>query len=181
VVDFRGLSRLLLRIAGAVIFTIAIAQIPQQLMWNVVYLREAATPVWAQIGLITGSSLLPIALGAGLMAFPGAITNRLVGGEPVGATMSDAVKKLETTAFAVLGTYLVVQALIDGAYLWGTLQGYWLIADLHPGFRPGLRSDHAGAIVGASVKFILGLAFVFGASGLAALRQRVGGARGNLS
>jgi hypothetical protein len=182
VVDFRGLSRLLLRIAGAVVVVWAIAQLPTKVMY-VIHLREIGLPLWVQIAMVASASALPILLGAALLTFPGVIVNRAISGEPTGATLPEALAKIEGVALAVLGMYMAVQALIDAAYLWGKLEGYWIYVQERPAAiptMPKMLPDDAATIVATALEFVLGVALILGAARFAQFRRYLAGTRGSL-
>ena len=179
-VDFRGLSRLLLRIAGAVIVVWAVAQLPTKIIFVATF-REIGLELWAQIALIVSASALPILLGAALLGFPGVIINRLIAGEPTGTTLPEALAKIEGVALGVLGMYLAVQALIDAVYLWGKLEVYWLLVDKNrsDAYMPKMLPDDVGTIAATALEFLLGVALMLGATRFAQFRHYLAGARGN--
>jgi hypothetical protein len=122
--------------------------------------------------------LLPLLLGAGLFVFSGTITRRVTGSAPGQGAWSDAaLVRIESIAYAVLGRYLLVQAVSDAVFLLTKLQLFSQHAQSQGLFLSpshGWPEDFAQAWA-RSAQFLLGLLLLLGGSGLAAIRHKLVG------
>jgi hypothetical protein len=161
--DIRAISAVLLKVAGLVLIALSIAQVPSHFP---LAMREG----WGSVALLLaiavgiGPQLL---LGAAFWFFPGTIANKIV----AGPTMPEAsdFKELQLVALAVVGVYLIAQALTECAYLAATVIAVSRESPDVP------LTPLAGRAAAAIAELMIGVGICLGRAGISALIHRMRG------
>jgi hypothetical protein len=176
--DEARLSRLLIKIAGLVIVVFAVATSPSYVQ-HALSAREVDASLWFYFVQGMLPILLPLLLGVLMFLFPSEVARRSIGIAKLEAGRAVDSLAVEAIAYAVLGAYLLVEALVDATFLFGKLHLYRTYAGTHGyNLSAGLvPPEDFARICGAGVELILALALILGASGFATLRRKVVGLR----
>jgi len=102
-VDYRDLTNLLLKVAGAVIIIFAIINVPTYVSYYFTLQEES---VAAFLGVSVIPMLVPVAVGLFLLLFPVTITNKIIKGEKGKKTPTMDILALEG-AISGLASFVV--------------------------------------------------------------------------
>jgi hypothetical protein len=108
--DHRDLTRLLIKVSGAIIIAVAISSLPAYISAGVGALE---TSRFAFFTVAIFPLILPLLVGIFMMAFPGIVANRLIGSEKVLELSATLLDQLERVAIGLLGIYLLFRAVSD--------------------------------------------------------------------
>lgn len=171
--DLRLLTRLLVKVAGAAIIVWAITGISGTVV-HVFQMKAQDVSLWVIASAATLPTAIPLLIGFFLLTFPGTVTNFFVRGEDIVGRPSKALSQIEGVMYSLFGLYLVVTAITDGIYHYSQFRLYHKIVENSP-YLPRLLPQDLGAIVSTGAQFVIGVALIVGASGLARLFQRLRG------
>jgi len=157
------------------------------IVWAIAGISNAVIQVFqmksqdVSMGVIASVAILPTAIplliGFFLLTFPKTVTSCLVRGEDIVGTPSKVLWQIEGVIYSLFGLYLVVTAITDGIYHYSKFRLYHRIIENPPYFdMPKLLPQDFGAIVSTGAQFVIGIALIFGAAGLAKLFRRLRGA-----
>ena len=174
--DYRALSKLLIKIGGVFIILYALKQAYES--------TSAAYALYAKEGvlvnaLIAGALpvLIPLALGLALFYFPGVITNRLLADDanpPV--TEIKSITRIEEAALMVVAVYILVHSLGDAVYWLSRVKLYQVFIDSENIMRaPPLRAEDFAQLVADCTLIPIALCLFFGAAGLVRLKDKFRG------
>jgi hypothetical protein len=86
------------------------------------------------------------------------------------------LSQIEGVVYSLLGLYLVIDAITDSIYHYSRLRLYQKsVADLSYHGAPPLLPEDFGQIIATGTEFVLGVALILGARGLAKLFRRLRG------
>lgn len=155
--DTRDLAKVLLKIAGLVIFATAIFDIPYYLP---PYSRlEPGESVVSALLWAAAMLLLPIVIGLAFWFFPGKVVNRIVSGDRI-AEAGVTVAQIERAALTVVGIWLAASGLTDLVY---KIVSVIAISRQHPG---SLSLEVWSPVIAGGAKLIVGLCLAVGARGV---------------
>ena len=172
--DLRLLTTLLVKVAGAAIIVWAIAGISGTVV-HVFQLKGQDVSLWVVASAAVLPTAIPLVIGFFLLTSPRTVTNFLVRGEEIVGQPSKVLSQIEGVMYSLFGLYLVVTAITDGIYQYSQFRLYHKIIENSP-YLPRLLPQDLGAIVSTGAEFVIGVALIFGASGLARLFRRLRGA-----
>jgi hypothetical protein len=139
--------------------------------------QEIDPSAWTYVGAML-PTMLPLLLGGIMFAAPGEIARRAIriAPEPGGSV---GAREVEGIAYAVLGAYLSVEAVVDGV---AALAKRHLVERYAAGIGVdegiGSTAEFVGLLSASLVELGLGLVLVLGAPGIARMRRRVIGLDG---
>ena len=116
------------------------------------------------IASVLFSGIFPIVIGLVLLAYGGLITSAFFPNNP----MKVEWNSFESRLLAVLGVWLVVSAIADGAALGAYLySAYSEARELNDGFPSAFNShEHEGKLVGVAFRILFGIWLVLGSQGI---------------
>jgi hypothetical protein len=133
------------------------------------------------IGLLVLSILIsvaiPILLGLLLVYFPRTITTRVLKIEGLEAGNESNTNALQRIAFATIGLWLAVYAVIDTVYTYAKARLYFRFIEEMPSYAkpPSLSPDDFAGFVSSALQLIIGLWLVFGNRGVVNALARLRG------
>lgn len=162
--DYRDLTKILIKIAGAAIVVFGVIQIPVHFL-NYYSLEKDSFLLF--VGITVIPVMLTVSIGVILWLLPGIVTNKIVVGPdyPKGKDL----EKIQVIAFATIGMYLLVRAIGDIVY-WGTI--LVLLKQEQPGSK-FMSLDRYADLTAVVAELLLGLYLVFGSNGLTVLISKI--------
>jgi hypothetical protein len=110
--NYNDLTRVLIKIAGAIIIAFAISGMPSYLSYYF-SLRLPDESVWLFFSYTVLPMAVPLCLGVVMLYLPGTIANKIVSPSERGSPAVSDLEGLQVVAFGVLGLYLLFQVLSD--------------------------------------------------------------------
>jgi hypothetical protein len=174
--DYRALSKLLIKIGGLFIILYALKQAYESV--GTAYALYAKEAVLTSALIVGGLPvLIPLVLGLALFYFPGVVTNRLLiddGNPPT--TEIKSIARLEEAALILLAVYILVHSLGDAVYWLSRVKLYQVFIDSEYIMRaPPLRAEDFAQLVADCVQIPIALCLFFGAAGLVRLKDKFRG------
>jgi len=163
-VDYRDLTNLLLKVAGAVIIIFAIINVPTYVSY---YFALQEQSFIAFLGVSVIPMLVPAAVGLFLLLFPVTITNKIIKGEKGKKTPTMDILALERVAFSVLGLYLMFRVVSDLVYHGTSIYLAGGLATYNTGYQHPLA-----LLITTIVEFFFALYLLLGSSGLIRLLDK---------
>ena len=164
--DARGVTTILLKVVGLIIFSYAIFDIPSYFLSP--YDGRAPTPLPQQFVQAVVALLLPIVFGLLLWFFPGTVANRIVSGPKSADTFG--AREFERVALTVLGAWLVTYGAVE---LLSSLLNIYFASRDHPGIPMPGRA-YVGPLT-ALFKVAVGIVLVVGTPAIQRAIERVRG------
>jgi hypothetical protein len=174
--DYAGLTRLLIRIAGMLSIAFAVGDRP--LLLERVYDGNRDAP-WVMLAGAFGSIIPPVVIGALLFVLAGPITNRVFD-RPASGDPRPELVGIESAALFVLGCYLLAYAILDAVYLLAKLKLYYALVDTNSYSAPSMLPNDFGQLCRTIVKLVLALGLILFSRGVVALKDRMLSFRGPL-
>jgi hypothetical protein len=173
--DWRTLTRLLIKVAGAAVIVWSIIHIGQSVSYVLQMNSQGVSP-WVIALAALFPTGIPLVVGVVLLTFPGKVSNTLIYGEEFLDTPSKTMLQVERIVYSLLGLYLVISAISDGIYHYARLRLYKkIVEDQSYAGAPALLPDDFGRILATGAELVLGLFLIFGATGLVKLFRRIRG------
>jgi hypothetical protein len=164
--DYRDITNLLLKIAGAVIVAYAIIEVPAYVSY---YFSLRDGSLGAFVGMTIIPMLIPLILGFGLLLFPETVTNKLLKGGEISTESSIDLEAVERIAFSVLGLYLLFRVVSDLFY-----HGTSMFAlSRHVEDVIEAYANPYALLVAAVAELVFALYLLFGAGGLVRLLAKL--------
>jgi hypothetical protein len=173
-----ALTRLLVKVAGAVILAYTVASGPDHML-RAFGVADVDAPFWIRVLYSFIPMLLPLLVGLWLFALPGMVTRAIVSDSRADADVPLPIRAIEAAALFVLGIYLIAQSLADGAYLYAKLNLYYRIVETHAWANvPPVPPEEFAQIVAAAMQFVLALFLILGSRGIVDFKNRILALRG---
>jgi hypothetical protein len=161
--------------AGAVVIVWSIGRIGNGVIYAFQMMAQEVSP-WVVATVVLLPTAVPLVIGIFLLTFPGRVTNFFVRGDELIGAPPKVLSQIEGVVYSLLGLYLVIDAITDGVYHYSRLRLYQkTVADLSYHGAPALLPEDFGHIIATGIQFVLGVALIFGALGLAKLFRRLRG------
>jgi hypothetical protein len=173
----RGLAALIVRIAGLLIVVSAITNFAESL--GPLFRSDSLQKIGVELLLLSAviSLVIPIVLGLVLIYFPVAITIKVLRVDALEAAAEIQVRPLQQVAFAAIGLWLVIHAILDFVYVYAKSQIYIRFFEDMPAYAkplPVLPDDFA-SYVSSGVQLLFGVSLLVGSRGLANVISRLRG------
>jgi len=172
--DHRALAALIIRVAGLLIVVSAITTYATY-SFAPFFLGDTTQKVEILLTSAFVSVVIPVALGLVLVYFPGTITTRVLRIEGLESGSESDVKALQRVAFAAIGLWLTLYAVIDAVSIYSKVRLYHrFFADMPTYSRPpAWSSDDFGGLVASGLQLIIGLCLLIGNRGIVNVLTRL--------
>lgn len=160
-INYNDLTRLLIKISGAVIIIFVLISIPGYVAFYF-SLRLEDDSFWLFFIYSIIPVIIPIGGGLLMLYFPGMIANKLINGSQSEVIAEHDIEPIQSIAFGVLGLYLLFRVISDltynFSYLYLNQKAYGLsnISDI----------DTYARIIATAFELLFALYLLFGAKGL---------------
>ncbi len=175
--DHRALAVLIIRVAGLLVIVSAIGYAAKS--FGPFFFAETFQKVSVGLLLVSifVSIVVPVALGLVFIYFPGTITTRLLRVEGLESGSEKDTKPLQRVAFATIGIWLTLYAMIDAVYFYSKAYLYLrFFEDMRAYSRPpSLSPDDFGGLVASGLQLIIGLWLLMGNRGIVNVLTRLRG------
>jgi len=159
--DYRELTILLIKVAGAVIIAFAISTIPLT-YWEFYRARNPNDSIFFFTLTTVFPLAFPLIIGAAMMALPGTIANRLIKNGDDNSDKTISLKGLEVVAFRLLGLYLLFRVVSDYVYNFFYLYRDRNVTTLQ---NPEVLTTYVN-LAATTVELMFAMYLLFGAKGL---------------
>jgi hypothetical protein len=173
--EHRALAALIIRITGMLI-----------IFWAISDAGKAFGPIFYQdsiqkigIGLlllsIVFSFVVPLAAGLLLVYFPGLVTTRILRIPGIEGLRESDLPNYERVAFAAIGLWWTLDAVLDGLYVYAKSRIYLRIIEDYPVHTrpPAVTPDDFASYVVSGLQLAIGLWLLLGNRGLAGVLHRI--------
>lgn len=173
--EHRALAALIIRITGMLV-----------IFWAISDAGKAFAPMFHQdsvqrvgIGLlllsIFVSLVIPILLGLWLVYFPGTITTKILRIPGIESPQHSDLPSYERVAFAAIGLWWTLDAILDGLYVYARSRIYLRIIEDYPVYAkaPAITPDDFASYIVSGLQFLVGLWLLLGNRGLASILSRI--------
>src|SRR5262245_7310380 len=164
----RALAALIVRVAGLLVIVSSITYATKS--FGPFLVADMAQKVGLELLLASAlvSVVIPIALGLVLVYFPGTITSQVLRIEGLESGNESDLRALQRVAFATIGLWLTLYAVIDAVYFYSKARLYFKILEDMPAYSkpPPLSPDDFGGLVSSGLQFIIGLGLLIGNRGI---------------
>lgn len=157
-VDFKDLTRLIVKVFGALVLVDALTLLPDQTS-RAMELYEGWQTVMTHV---VWPFVFPAVAGCAMLFWPGAISNRLIRGDSL-STSPEAYARIQHIALCVLGVYLLFNAIGELGFVIGQMVSLKLLfANVRaPAIVGVMHNELYGALVGGVAQFIASIALLF--------------------
>jgi hypothetical protein len=175
--DHRALAALILRIAGLLVIVSAITYATKSFGPLVVADNIPKMGIALLLASVLVSVVMPVLLGLVLVYFPGTITTRVLRIEGLEFGNDNDFKALQRVAFATIGLWLALYALIDAVYFYSKARLFFQFLQGMPSYSklPPLSPDDFGGLVASGLQLIVGLWLLIGNRGIVNVLTRLRG------
>lgn len=162
--EYRMLAALIIRLAGLLLIVSTVNSAAKSFS----YFIHAGSAEKVGIGLLLlsvfVSAILPVVIGALLIYFPKAVTTNVLKIQGLESGTENDLRPLQRVAFAVVGLWLVVYAILDAVYVYAKTRVYFRILEEMPSYSklPPISPDDFGSIVSAVLQLVIGLWLLIG-------------------
>jgi len=166
----------MVRMVGLWELVVAMNAIPSAIdpFFNSEYVAKVGLGTLLTSGLF--SIGIPLLIGFALIYFPGAMTTGVLRIQPPAAPESNDVSLLERVAFAALGLWFSVQAVLDGVHTFSRSYLYrrFIEDQRYPGVSgPAISPPEFAGLITAVLELAIGLWLLLGNRGLANVLARL--------
>jgi hypothetical protein len=176
--DHKALAVLIIRIAGLLVIVSAITYAARS-FGPLFVTADTEQKVGVEVLLAAAlvSVVIPVALGVVLVYFPGTVTTRVLRIEGLESGNEGDVRALQRVAFAAIGLWLTLYAVIDAVYFYSKAELYLrFLAGMHASSKaPLLSSDDFGGLVSSGIQLIIGVWLLIGNRGIVNALSRLQG------
>lgn len=171
--DYRTITSLILRVAGALILIQLVIAVPHTLV-NLLRFGGEATKALDIFVLTALSLIIPLTISLTLIYFPSVVTNHVIRPSNEGETTAVS-EGLRSVAFSSLGMYFVCASLFDGVYWVTKLRIYYSFIDEQRwyGPPPALTPDDFAGIASTAFQLLFGLILLLGSRGISNVVARL--------
>lgn len=162
----RDVSRLLIKISGAVIVTFVLTNIPSYVSYFLT-LQEKSLLLYLSIAVLP--MLIPLLAGIAMWKWADKISDKVVLDAARLSNDSDILIGLQRTAFVLLGVYLASEALADGIYYLAR----WHQMSIALSKDVAMEPDTYGNLFAITAKLVFSVFLVFGSKSLASALKKV--------
>jgi hypothetical protein len=172
--EHRALAALMLRIAGLLLIVWALADAGKSLGPFVVQPRGGFDFGLVAAGVLFGLAM-PVGIGLVLLYFPGTLTTRVLRIPGIESPRDGELPAYERVAFAVMGLWWVLDAILDALYVYARSRLYLRFMEDQPAYvrLPALTPDDFASLVVSAAQLLIGLWLMLGNRGLAGLLYRI--------
>ena len=173
--DYRDLTALLVKIAGAVLLINVFLVLPDYVTGAFrQYSSSFPTALFAAIFPL----LFPLIGGLFLLVFPRTIVNQLVRGEPLSSQSPEFLRQIEQIALSILGFYVLFRATSDLVAQLARI--FWLRHVESPHmtnvpFGSWIAAEGFSILAATVIEFVVGLWFLFGAKSILTFVRKMRG------
>lgn len=175
--EHRALAALIIRIAGLIVIVSAITYTAKS--FGPFFVADTGQKLSAALVLVSVliSLVIPVVLGLLLVYFPSALTTRVLKIEGLETGSESDTKAIERVAFAAIGLWLTLYAVIDAVYFFAKAHLFFrFFEDMRAYAKPPLISaEDFGGLVSSAVQLLMGLWLLIGNRGLANVLARLRG------
>jgi hypothetical protein len=175
--EHRALAALIVRIAGLLIVVSAITNAAKS--FGPLFHPDSSEKIGLGLLLLSAvvSVIIPVVLGLVLIYFPGAVTTKVLRIEGIETRGEIQVRPLQQVAFAAIGLWLVVYAILDSIYIYAKTRIYIRLLEEMPAYvkPPSISPDDFAGYVSSGVQLLIGILLLVGSRGLANAISRLRG------
>jgi hypothetical protein len=175
--EHRALAALIIRITGLIVIVSAITYTGRS--FGPFFVADTAQELSADLVLasIVISLGVPVVLGLLLVYFPSTVTTRVLRIEGLNAENEEDTKAIERVAFAAIGLWLTLYAVIDTVYIYAKVRLFYRFLEDMPAYTkpPPMLADDLGGLVASAVQLLIGLWLLIGNRGIVNVLARLRG------
>lgn len=175
--EHRALAALIVRIAGLLIVVTALANSAKSIapffypkFWD----KPGAGVMLLEVIVVVA---IPVAIGLFLINFPALTTRKVLRIEGIDAETESQVQPLQRVAFAAIGLWLSIYAILDVLYVYARYRLLFALTDDLPSYAnpPPVSAEDYASYITSGVQLLIGVLLLLGNRGLASVIARLRG------
>jgi len=165
--EHRALAALIIRIAGLLVIVSSVSKGAESI--GPIFRSDLFEKVGISLLLlsIAVSVVIPVILGVVLINFPRSVATKVLRIEGLDPASEKEVRPLQQVAFAAIGLWLTIYAILDAVYVYARARIYNRFFESMPAHVAlPLGSDDFGSLISSGLQLLIGLFLLIGHRGI---------------